>query len=68
MSIPLAQIEQVLDAGHADDAIVGIPVSLLREFARMLKHAEGFASGGVVTVDPTRPLAFIGDTSVAVSA
>lgn len=40
MTIPLAQIEQVLNAGHADDAIVGIPVSLLREFVRALKPVE----------------------------
>lgn len=68
MSIPLKQIEQVLDAGHADDAIVGIPVSLLREFARVVKHVEGYASGGVVTVNPAMSLALIGDKRVAVSA
>lgn len=40
MTIPLAQIEQVLDAGHADDAIVGIPISLLREFVSALKPVQ----------------------------
>lgn len=34
MSIPRQQIEQVLDAGHPDTALIGVPVSLLRELFR----------------------------------
>lgn len=34
MSIPRQQIEQVLDAGHPETALIGVPVSLLRELFR----------------------------------
>jgi hypothetical protein len=36
MSIPRDQLQRVVDAGHPDTAIVGIPVSLVREFLRHL--------------------------------
>lgn len=51
MTIPLAQIEQVLDAGHADDAIVGIPISLLREFVSALKPVEVTVVPSVIGFD-----------------
>lgn len=54
MTIPLAQIEQVLSAGHADDAIVGVPVSLLREFVRALKPVEVCVVPSIVGFDPGR--------------
>lgn len=34
MSIPRQQIERVLDAGHPETALIGVPVSLLRELFR----------------------------------
>lgn len=36
MSIPREQLQRVVDAGHPDTAIVGVPVSLVREFLRYL--------------------------------
>lgn len=36
MSIPRDQLQRVVDAGHPDTAIVGVPVSLVREFLRYL--------------------------------
>lgn len=36
MSIPREQLQRVVDAGHPDTAIVGIPISLVREFLRYL--------------------------------
>lgn len=53
MSIPRQQIERVLDAGHPETALIGVPVSLLRELfhaavptdvhvvSRGLSHAIG---------------------------
>lgn len=33
---PREQIEQAVNAGHPDDALVGVPVSLLREILSAL--------------------------------
>lgn len=47
MSIPRQQIEQVLDAGHPETALIGVPVSLLRELFRA-------ASPALAAFDPTQ--------------
>ncbi|NJC33877.1 hypothetical protein GGR88_001351 [Sphingomonas jejuensis] len=35
-SIPRQQLQRVVDAGHPDTALVGVPVSLLREILSVL--------------------------------
>jgi hypothetical protein len=34
MAFPRAELQRVLDAGHPDDALVGFPISLVREILR----------------------------------
>lgn len=36
MAIPREQLQKAVDAGHPDHALVGVPVSLLREMLRIL--------------------------------
>lgn len=48
MAIPRDQMQRVVDAGHPDTAIVGIPVSLVRELLRYLP---------VETIQPRAPVA-----------
>ena len=36
MGIPREAMQRAVDAGHPDTALVGVPVSLLREILRML--------------------------------
>ena len=36
MAIPREAIQRTVDAGHPDHALVGVPVSLLREILRSL--------------------------------
>jgi hypothetical protein len=36
MAIPREALQRAIDAGHADNALVALPVSLLREIMRIL--------------------------------
>ncbi|WP_230630671.1 hypothetical protein [Sphingomonas sp. Leaf37] len=36
MAIPRDQLQRAVDAGHPDDALVGFPISLVREILRSL--------------------------------
>jgi hypothetical protein len=47
MAIPLDQLQRAVDAGHPEDALVGFPISLVREILRRLP---------VETIDIPNPL------------
>ncbi len=36
MAIPRKKLQAVIDAGHPDDALIGLPVSLVREILSAL--------------------------------
>lgn len=36
MAIPRETLQRVIDAGHPDSALIGVPVSLLREILTIL--------------------------------
>lgn len=65
MSIPRQQIEQVLDAGHPETALIGVPVSLLRELFRAAVPTDVHdVSHGLSHVIGTNPILSVGGRHV----
>ncbi len=65
MSIPRQQIEQVLDAGHPETALIGVPVSLLRELFRAAVTTDvNVVSRGVGRVIGTNAVLSVGGRHV----
>lgn len=65
MSIPRQQIEQVLDAGHPETALIGVPVSLLRELFRAAVTTDvNVVSRGVARVIGTNAVLSVGGQHV----
>ncbi|MEH3098861.1 hypothetical protein [Sphingomonas adhaesiva] len=40
MAIDLDQLRRITEAGHPDNALVGVPISMVREIERRLRLAD----------------------------
>lgn len=50
MAIPLQALKAAVEAGHPDHALIGVPVSLVRELLKLLPVATIAAPGVMVVI------------------